>query len=178
MENKNTCNKNRQNKNEASTEDACRGWHSRGYLPHFDGGEIPQFITFRLFDSLPATLLDKWKNMFEHIPKKESDDKIRDRIEEYLDHGHGRAWLREPSIANIVRNALLYHDGTRYYVHSWVIMPNHVHVLLTPDNNYGIPDVMHSLKSFTFRENHRQGRWMEPSQRLVPYNTNKVGGKL
>ena len=29
------------------------GWHSRGYLPHYDGGEVPQFITFRLGDSLP-----------------------------------------------------------------------------------------------------------------------------
>jgi len=25
------------------------GWHSRGYLPHFDGGELAQFITFRLY---------------------------------------------------------------------------------------------------------------------------------
>ncbi len=24
------------------------GWHSRGYLPHFDGGDIAQTITFRL----------------------------------------------------------------------------------------------------------------------------------
>jgi hypothetical protein len=29
------------------------GWHSRGYLPHFDGGELAQFITFRLHDALP-----------------------------------------------------------------------------------------------------------------------------
>ena len=29
------------------------GWHSRGYLPHFDGREIPQFITCRLADSVP-----------------------------------------------------------------------------------------------------------------------------
>jgi hypothetical protein len=27
-----------------------RGWYSRGYLPHFDGGAVPQFITIRLAD--------------------------------------------------------------------------------------------------------------------------------
>jgi len=30
-----------------------KGWHSRGYLPHYDGGEIAQAVTFRLADSLP-----------------------------------------------------------------------------------------------------------------------------
>jgi hypothetical protein len=29
------------------------GWRSRGYLLHFDKGGITQFVTFRLFDSLP-----------------------------------------------------------------------------------------------------------------------------
>jgi hypothetical protein len=29
------------------------GWHSRGYLPHFDAAEITQNVTFRLADSLP-----------------------------------------------------------------------------------------------------------------------------
>ncbi len=33
-----------------------RGWHGRGYLPHFDG-EVIQFVTFRLFDALPAGIL-------------------------------------------------------------------------------------------------------------------------
>jgi hypothetical protein len=42
------------------------GWHSRGYLPHFDAGEIPQFITFRLADSMPQALLDSGvKNLAE-----------------------------------------------------------------------------------------------------------------
>ena len=30
-----------------------KGWHSRGYLPHFDSQDIVQFVTFRLADSLP-----------------------------------------------------------------------------------------------------------------------------
>jgi 2'-5' RNA ligase len=38
--------------------DAPAGWHSRGYLPHFDGGELTQFITFRLADSMPQMNVD------------------------------------------------------------------------------------------------------------------------
>jgi REP element-mobilizing transposase RayT len=30
-----------------------KGWHSRGYLPHFDSQDVVQFVTFRLADSLP-----------------------------------------------------------------------------------------------------------------------------
>jgi len=38
-----------------------RGWHTRGYLPHFDGGEIVQFITIHLGDALPKVVIDRWK---------------------------------------------------------------------------------------------------------------------
>lgn len=29
-----------------------KGWHSRGYLPHFDAVSVVQAVTFRLGDSL------------------------------------------------------------------------------------------------------------------------------
>ena len=32
------------------------GWHSRGYLPDLDGGELAQFLTFRLHDALPQSV--------------------------------------------------------------------------------------------------------------------------
>lgn len=35
-----------------------KGWHSRGYLPHFDSPETLQFVTFRLVDSLPADAIE------------------------------------------------------------------------------------------------------------------------
>jgi len=33
------------------------GWYDRGYIPHFDGGAVSQFFTFRLFDSLPQSIV-------------------------------------------------------------------------------------------------------------------------
>lgn len=135
-----------------SPESSYKGWHSRGYLPHFDCGEIPQFITFRLTDSLPAELLNVWRAMLEHLSKTEAESELRNRIEEHLDGGTGHAWLKNPAIASVIENALFHFDGRRYRLHSWVVMPNHIHVLLTPATGYGVPGIVHSLKSFTAKE--------------------------
>ena len=37
-----------------------KGWHSRGYLPHFDGGSIPQLEVLYLERSQPAAG-QKWR---------------------------------------------------------------------------------------------------------------------
>ena len=39
------------------------GWHSRGYLPHFDRRENAQALTYRLVDSLPKRVLRQMKEM-------------------------------------------------------------------------------------------------------------------
>ena len=36
----------------------AKGWHGRGYLPHFDSPETVQFVTFRLADSLPRDRME------------------------------------------------------------------------------------------------------------------------
>jgi putative transposase len=78
------------------------GWHSRGYLPHFDGGEIPQFITFRLGDSLPQTVLDKWRIELQKETGIDIDAALRRRIEAYLDQGYGQCYLKDARVATIV----------------------------------------------------------------------------
>src|SRR5438876_7057153 len=40
-----------------------RGWHSRGYLPHFDAPGTQQFLTWRLADSLPASRRGEWEHL-------------------------------------------------------------------------------------------------------------------
>jgi REP element-mobilizing transposase RayT len=41
-----------------------QGWHSRGYLPHWDHPGMIQSVNFRLGDSLPQAVLQKWKQEF------------------------------------------------------------------------------------------------------------------
>ena len=124
------------------------GWHSRGYLPHFDGGVVTQFITFHLFDSLPQTALEKWRLEL----ARNDDAALRRRVEAYLDQGYGSSFLKTPRVASLVQGAMLHMDGARYHLAAWVVMPNHMHLLLTPRRGHTLPAIMHSLKSHTSSE--------------------------
>ena len=141
----------------ASSQNLAEGarWHSRGYLPHFEGGEIPQIVTFRLADSFPRQRLEQWRQELASLPEKQASAELRKRIEACLDPGIGHCWLRDSRVAEVVERALLYFDGSRYRLHAWVIMPNHVHVLLTPRRDYMLSSILHNWKSFTAKEGNR-----------------------
>jgi REP element-mobilizing transposase RayT len=125
------------------------GWYSRGYLPHFDAEGKTQTVTFRLFDSMPLEILHRWEEEISSLPKKEHDLERRKRIDAYLDRGYGSCYLRDDRIAKIVQNSLLHFDGERYLLHAWVVMPNHVHVLYTPQTGWELSQIVHSWKSYT-----------------------------
>jgi REP element-mobilizing transposase RayT len=132
-----------------------KGWYSRGYLPHFDGGDVPQFVTFRLYDSLPAQRLEEWRADLRHLTKDRADRAYRRRVEEYLDRGSGSCCLEQPRVGALVQAALLFFDGRRYRLHAWVVMPNHVHALFTPLGESRLGSILHSWKSYTGSEANR-----------------------
>ena len=103
-----------------------RGWHSRGYLPHCDSPGMVQMINYRLHDAMPADKRHEWVGLFEIEEERER----RIKIEEYLDSGRGECLLRQPEIAAVVEENFLRFDDDRYRLLAWVIMPNHVHVLV------------------------------------------------
>ena len=124
-------------------------WHSRGYLPHVDNLSRQQFITFRLADSLPKAVLDRLATEF---PNEEQKSERHGRIEEFLDSGHGSCLLRDPRCAEIVEGALLHFADARYRLIAWVVMPNHVHVLIEPQAESRLADIVHAWKSFTAKQ--------------------------
>lgn len=128
-----------------------KGWYSRQNLPHFDGGETTQFITFRLADSLPAGVLEEMDEELKTFKGDAELEKIR-RIERLIDRGHGSCVLRETPCAKIVEDSLLFLHDMRFDLHSWVIMPNHVHFLARFNEGQTLPDGVHSLKSYTANE--------------------------
>ena len=142
------------------------GWYDRGYLPHFDGGTIPQFLTFRLFDSVPQSLIERWK---QHL----NDVQFRKNVEKFLDAGYGSCYLSDPSVAEMVASSLKFHDGKMYELSSWVIMPNHLHFLVTPFETVELSTIAHSIKSYTAHEANkllcRTGRFwqVEPFDRYI-----------
>ncbi|MCA9971100.1 MAG: transposase, partial [Anaerolineales bacterium] len=66
-----------------------------------------------------------------------------------LDAGYGACHLRRPEIGRLVENALLHFDGERYALLAWVIMPNHVHVLIESRPGHPLRQLAHSWKSYT-----------------------------
>jgi REP element-mobilizing transposase RayT len=65
----------------------------------------------------------------------------------------GPLTLRQPGIAKVVVDAIHYRDGGPYDLHNYVVMPNHVHLLITP--RLPVSQLMQSLKRFTARESNR-----------------------
>lgn len=126
-----------------------RGWYSREYLPHFDIEGITQFITFSLANAIPDQLFKKWLLELAHLSLAEQDQERKRRVESYLDRGEGDAWLKIPELACMVEQSLHFFHLKRYVLHSWVIMSNHVHFLISPIVGYTLSSILHSLKSFT-----------------------------
>jgi putative DNA methylase len=108
-----------------------------------------QVITFRLADSLPTEILDAWKEELERLEPTRRQVERERRIAQALDSGYGACWLRRPEIAEIVETALLHFDGIRYHMLAWCIMPNHIHVLVSPLEGHRLDQIVHSWKSFT-----------------------------
>jgi REP element-mobilizing transposase RayT len=134
-------------------------WHSRGRVPHWEAGEVPQSINFRLADSLP-------RDAVERALRERTSAAQRERFEAFLDAGHGESLLARPAIGAIVEKALLKFDAVRYRLHAWCVMPNHVHALATPMEDVSLSSIVHSWKSFTAKainaEVGRRGRvWFE-----------------
>ncbi|MFT3746125.1 MAG: hypothetical protein QM785_17775 [Pyrinomonadaceae bacterium] len=108
-----------------------RGWHSRGFLPHFDGGEVLQFITVHLGDAMPVSVVREWKIELENETDEKKKLELHRRVEKYLDQGIGDCYLGISAIAEMVQESLVHQDGKRYKLIAWVIMPNHVRTKLT-----------------------------------------------
>ncbi len=128
-----------------------KGWHSRGYLPHFDGG-IAQFVTFRLFDSLPQTLLKQFEVERKHNKLGHYSREFQLKVEEYLDQGIGSCYLRRSDIAEMIKRALFFYSQNRYRLIAWVIMPNHLHLLIRPNEGNSLSVIMKDLKGYTSRQ--------------------------
>jgi len=134
--------------------------------PHFDGETVPQFITIHLADSIPGKVIIRWKRELRSLEYELERVLLQGRIEKYLDQGYGEALLKIMPVAKMAQDALLKFDGERYRLFAWVVMPNHVHALMTRFSNYELGDILHSLKSYTAHEAnkllHRSGQfWME-----------------
>jgi tRNA threonylcarbamoyl adenosine modification protein (Sua5/YciO/YrdC/YwlC family) len=150
------------------------------YLPHWTQEHATYAVTFRLADALPAKVIADWEyERHDTIERARRQNReltdaeqrrlaklFSDKLESYLDAGHGECWLRDKRIAKVVTDALLHFDGERYELFAWCVMPNHVHVVLRPTRGHTLSDILHTWKSFTAqrvnRLLHREGKFWQP----------------
>jgi REP element-mobilizing transposase RayT len=123
-----------------------KGMYSRKYLPHLDAGAVPQFITWRLADSLPSSLLEQWRRETSGLEEPERKGEMYRRVESFLDAGHGSRLLRNAPIASAVVATLFHDHGRRFELAAFVVMPTHVHVLLTPKPEVPLDAIVRILK--------------------------------
>ena len=121
-----------------------QGIHQRGYLPHLKAEGGIYAVTFRLHDSLPAGVLEKMADL--------AADEKNAALEAQLNAGHGECLLAQPEVAAMLKQVLLEKHNQNYYLHAWVIMPNHVHLLVEPLNSCVLSDILQAIKSISARE--------------------------
>ena len=135
----------------------------RRRLPHWIPDHSVLFVTWRLAGCLPAPPPELLTSRgTARASSVEQDERL-------AHSSSGPFWLRDPKVAAILEEALRYGETVRqlYLLHAWVIMPNHVHVIMEP--HLALSQIMHWLKGRTGRKaNQLLGRrglpfWQEES---------------
>lgn len=102
-----------------------------------------QFVTFRLGDSLPKSLLKDWLReraewLMKHPQPWTEETRLEyhsifsKQIERWLDQGMGSCLFADPNARMVLADCLTKFEGERVCHQAWVIMPNHVHLLFSP----------------------------------------------
>jgi REP element-mobilizing transposase RayT len=160
-------------------------------LPHWAQAGTIAFITWRTWDSMPAAIVkgwvaervawlrshgidsadENWRGQLEQLARGDRQEyhrRFSERWNDELDASHGECVLRQSEIAQIVADSLHHFDGDRYELTDFVIMPNHVHLLVAFPDGTSMVRQCESWKHFTAtkinRLLHRSGHfWQQDS---------------
>jgi putative transposase len=144
-------------------------------LPHWYQPGVSYFVTFRTEDSIPADISRRWhahrtdwlsqrgihisapdwRLQLQHLSeplRREFHETFRLQYMEALDKGMGACVLRRPELHRLVADTLRRFDGDRYHLGDFVIMPNHVHLIVCLRGTTQIEPQCASWKSFTARQ--------------------------
>ena len=167
----------------------------RRNLPHWQPEDQTFFVTFRLWRSLSASVTEHLKKEKERLSLEsndlsESPNEKSIRITRHIfkcmddalaeesrcNKNKTHLWLSNSEIADLVQNAIIFRDKKEYNLHRYVVMPNHVHILIKPlplvgTECHSVPTltkIMQGLKRWTaLRANRILGRtgpfWQEES---------------
>ena len=117
----------------------------RRHLPHWHPEAASIFLTWRLYAFLPASV----RTARNGCATKYSAGKRFHLLDSALDKcTTGPLWLKEPRIAALIVETIRRGDALDYFaLHAFVVMPNHVHLLITP--KISIPHITNGIKGST-----------------------------
>jgi putative transposase len=151
----------------------------RRHLPHWSKPGATYFVTACLAGSIPAQGLLALRRLADGKPVRPcpigappaAQRVARERAvfacrEDWLDSKPAVRLFADHRRAAIARKAIEHHSGTRYHLHAFVVMPSHIHCVLTPEPQWErtwyaerlrghmtpLSAIMHSIKSFIARE--------------------------
>jgi REP element-mobilizing transposase RayT len=138
----------------------------RGKLPHWRQNRVIYFVTFRLYDSLPAAKLlelrqerQSWLKLnlapWSRAQREEYNERFNLRIQEWLDVGVGSCLLENSELKQVMDGVLKFFDLDRYELDEFCTMPIHVHVLVRPKSGWTLERIVHSWKSYSAKEINR-----------------------
>jgi REP element-mobilizing transposase RayT len=126
------------------------------HLPHWQPEHTALFITWRLHGSLPGG----WTGSYPRAQKQLSEKRTKispgvqfRAADARLDRAtSGPLWLKDPRVAECVEESILFaeSDLQLYRLDAWVVMANHVHLLIKPAAALG--RITKTLKGFTARK--------------------------
>jgi len=130
--------------------------HCRNYLPHIVIRKS-QFVTFRLYDSLPRDLVSFLKRETKSLSKLDltsaeltaSQRKMLKLVDSYEDSCYGQCFLKDERVADMMVETMKKHDGKMYRLYDWCVMPNHVHAMLKVNVDCSLSSIIHSWKSYS-----------------------------
>ncbi|HCN75596.1 MAG TPA: hypothetical protein DIT13_00200 [Verrucomicrobiales bacterium] len=142
-------------------------------MPHWRQEGCTYFVTYRLADSIPENVLhqwereklhwlslrgihvEKWPEGFARLDPAAQHAFLKHfnrALNRCLDDGHGSCALRDTECQRIIADGWRHFAGMRYELGDLVVMPNHVHLLLTPLPGHELEDLMGSRKRQSARE--------------------------
>ncbi len=147
-------------------------------LPHIQPVNSIFFVTFRLANSLPKSVIEKLQIEQEIIIRqlgkiKNRTEKVKNiyiqqkryfgKFDKLIDgSSSGSYWLKDNRVAKIVVSSIYFYNNNKYILYCFCIMPNHVHLLFKPlqtvykkQNSifkYSVTKILQDLKKFTAKE--------------------------
>jgi REP element-mobilizing transposase RayT len=115
-----------------------KGWHTRGYLPHFDAKSVVQHVVFHTRHALSDALVRELSTL--DVSEK------RRRFDAALDASKRGCVFEDQRCALLLEDQFHHFDGERYDLLAWCIMPNHVHVVLCCIDDIALGQIVRTWK--------------------------------